>query len=1258
MNKRIFYIIALIGLAVDSSAQISKQIQISAGTSTLNGGFYVEKIPLAGNTMPDIKISEQIFSSPGTKLSDSLFNISKNLEVGIGVERKKTFALIKIPAFRKNESGVLEQLKQFTINIIEKDGPKESGADLGNSSLMRTTKTSSVLASGSWQKLAVAQKGMYKVDYEFVKNVLGQSGNIVSSSIRLFGNGGKMLHESNAIPRPDDLVENAIDMFDGGDGVFGAGDYFLFYANGPMDWVKDSLNQQFHHRTNLYADSSYYFISFNNGNGLRMTTISDASSPTTTVTSYNEYGVYEKELINLGMFGKVWWGETFGFTSGLTNKDTITFPINNISDTVHFNYQLASAAIGSFNTAKFSVKLNGSSIGDHDNLYGISGSDGDNPGVNVANSGMAIIPSSGLLSFLFEYQTYVSNAKGYLDYVEFNTRRQLLYNAGTQLSFRDWRSVGASSVARFQINSASSSLKVWDVSNDLIPIRVSGSFTGSTYSFVQEASQLREYIAADNNFFVPTYINIVPNQDIHSLSQADYIIVTHPEMVSAANKLADFHRTTNNYNVNVIPLDQIYNEFASGSKDISAIRDMVRMFYDRAGNDQSKMPKYLLLLGQASFDYKNIIANNAKLVPTFETQESLNATQGYCSDDYYAILDSNEDISSGLALMDIGVGRIPATNAAQAMAVVDKITRYKSKEALGVWRLNNIFIGDDEDGAGNHLQDADEMFKTIESTTNIYKAQKVYLNNMNFVSTPGGFRCPDANKIINDNVYKGAFLVNYSGHGSIYTLAHERIVTQDDYNNWRNQYRMPIMITATCDFSRFDNPALQSAGEKIMLKSDGGAIALVTTTQVVYASYNRIFNTSYLHTQFTKNPHGWNTFGDAFRISKNVVLASGDVVNSRKFALLGDPALTPNFPRYDVKTDSVQELINGVGVAADSVKSLGAYRFHGSVRNDEGGVMTDFNGKVNVVFFDKAQTASVRTANSGSANREYQVQNNIIYKGLATVTEGKFSFEFITPKDINYDFGKGKLCYYADNGSIDAAGADTNTVVGGFSVNAGTDEDAPLVRAFMNDSLFKDGGLTGTNSVLYAIITDNSGINVSGNFVGHDLTAVLDDAIEVPYVLNDYYETAPNTYKKGYVNFPLTGLSDGIHTLNVKAWDVFNNSGEGKVLFEVLNGKVVKIRSIYNYPNPFTNTTRFVFEHNHPNEALKATINVFNTAGSLVRTIEQDFTPMGSNSAEVVWDGTGNGGEKLPSGVYPYRIRIATEKNIEDLGYQKVILLR
>lgn len=1256
MNNKILCFVALSAHALGSFGQEVKTLAFSANPSKISSGFFIEKVALKSNALPVIKITAQQYELSSKIISDSLLNKAKSPGTVISVERKKAYAFIQIPAFRKNENGQLEELKSANIEITEK-GAAASAEAAGSSKFFRTTFASSVLENGNWQKLAIANRGMYKVDYDFVKNILGQSGTISSANIRLFGNGGTIMTESNAVAHPDDLTENAIEMYDGGDGNFGPGDYFLFYANGSMAWVKDSAAQQFHHNTNIYSDSSYYFITFNNGAGLRVANSASATGATTTVSTYNDYALHEKDLLNLGLFGKQWWGETMGFNSGLTPSKTISFPVSHIGDTVAYNYHLASAAVGLGNreSATFTVSLNGLNIAFHDSIYGIDGSDGTDPATPVFGSGITIVPAASSLDFNIEYQKNVTNAKAYIDYIEINTRRSLRFEAGTQLGFRDWRSVGPASVANFKIENATNDIKVWDISNPLMPVRINGNLSGGVYDFTKEANVLHEYIAADNQFLTPKYNGPVANQNLHGLGQADYLIVSHPEFIDAANKLADYHRNTSKLSVHVVNVNDVYNEFGSGTKDISAIRDFVRMFYDRAGSDESKMPKYLLLFGQASFDYKNIIPNNAKIVPTFETEESLSANDGHCTDDFFAFLDSSENINAGYPLLDIGVGRIPATNKDQAMAIVDKIIRYKSNEGLGAWRINNIFIGDNADIAGDHLMDADAMYETIEKTSNIYKSQKVYLDNMNIISTPGGFRCPDANKVINDNVYKGAFLINYSGHGSIYTLAHERVVTQDDYNSWNNLYKLPILITATCDFSRFDNPALQSAGEKIMLKSDGGAIALVTTTQVVYSTSNKPFNSAYLEAQFKKKTsEGWNTFGDAFLISKNIVISKlGDVLNSRKFALLGDPALVPNFPRYDVQTDSAQSLFtDGSSENTDSVKSLGNYRFYGSVRNDAHEVMSDFNGKVNITFFDKSQNVTARTGD------QFILQNNIIYKGIATVKNGQFSFEFIAPKDINYEFGKGKISYYADNGKIDAAGADTSFIVGGFADDVLADNDAPVVRAFMNDSLFKDGGITGNNSILYAIITDNSGLNVSGNFVGHDLSAVLDDVIEAPYILNDYYETAPNTYKRGYVNFPINNLTDGIHTLKIKAWDVFNNSGEGSVRFEVVNGKILELRNIYNYPNPFSNTTHFVFEHNHPNEALTATIHIFNTTGGLVRTLEQKFTPTGSNSAEVIWDGTGNGGEKLLPGVYPYRIRIATEKNIEDLGYQKVILVR
>jgi hypothetical protein len=533
----------------------------------------------------------------------------------------------------------------------------------------------------------------------------------------------------------------------------------------------------------------------------------------------------------------------------------------------------------------------------------------------------------------------------------------------------------------------------------------------------------------------------------------------------------------------------------------------------------------------------------------------------------------------------------------------------------------------------------------------------VYVSALPLVSTPGGVRAPDANKAINDQVYKGTFLMNYNGHGSITTLAHERILTQDDFNNWKNSNKLPIVVTATCSFSKYDDPGYVSAGEQLVIKPDGGAIAMLTTTQLVYQYLNREMNVDFLNAFFRKYDGKWPTFGDAFRIGKNATYINpnksfSELGNFRKFALLGDPALTPAFPRHNIHTEAVMD--GYTNLPTDTLKALGKYQISGSIKDESGQVLNDFNGRVYVTIYDKVKVATTMTG----PTRTFKVQNNIIYKGKATVTNGLFSFNFIAPKDINYELGKGKISYYAENGLTDAAGSDTMLRIGNSSEYVEVDEQGPVVKPFMNDSLFKDGGLTGSNSVLYVQLFDESGINVSGNGIGHDLTAVLDDDVANPYILNDYYETAPNDYKRGFVFFPISGLSEGKHTLKVKAWDMHNNSGEGIVHFEVAGGNVVKIQNLMNYPNPFGDKTHFVFEHNHPGDNLKVQINIYSTAGYAVRTIEQNFTPGGSRSNEIVWDGTDNNGAKLPAGLYVYRLNLVTEKGIEATAYQKLVFIR
>lgn len=1191
-------------------------------------------------------IFERIEGTPAE--IDSVRIITAAYDVLPGMERKKPFFLVRVPAYRFKD-GHWERLTAFSLTYEA----QRDMSDVHQQDVYRTTASASVLASGKWYKIAVAERGIYKLDYEFIKNTLGVNPDGINPAmIRVFGNGGVMLQESNARPRADDLVENAVAVIGGSDGAFNPGDYVLFYANGPNEWVKDSINQRFAHRNNLYEDQSYYFLNFDGGVGLRVENQANVPSATVTVTDYNDYFIHENDQVNLGHFGKEWWGDEMGIDAGRVASRAVSFAVGTLTENARVLMSLGSRCSTPGN--KFTVSLNGQTLGAY-TLGAVGFTESDNPLV-ISNINYTI-PIQQNATFNIAYAPSSNTGLGYINYIELNTRRQLTFLPG-QTSFRDWRSVGSGNVAAYQIAGATSNVVVWDVTDQQHPVIMNGAFNNGTYTFRQRADYLHEFIAFDGTQYRrPAYVGEVANQNLHGVDFVDHLIVTHPDFLEAANKLADFHRSSRNLRVLVATTTQIYNEFSSGGQDVSAIRDFARYLYKKAGTDTNNMPRYMLLFGDASYDYKNRLAGNSNYVPTFETAESNLPLQGYCTDDFFSFLDDIENIESTLVAntMDLGVGRIPVRTPTEAMHVVNKLIGYNTSASLGAWRVATMVVADDFDNAGNHLADGETMVNVINSGSNIYNLTKVYLDAMDKVSTPAGTRAPNANKVINDQMLRGTFLMNYSGHGSGTTLAHERILSQDDFGNWHNLDRLPIMVTATCEFSRYDNPDFVAAGEKLILKPDGGAVALLTTTQLVFASLNLQMNQNFLRAMFRRYNNEWPALGDAFRYGKNVTYSSpGSYDNFRKFALLGDPALMPAFPKHQIFTDSVLDAVTDQ--RTDTVRALGRYRIKGTVRDAAGNELTDFTGRLWVTIYDKPTTVATR---SPQPIPTFKTQNNVIYKGKVSVEAGHFSFTFIAPKDLNYDFGKGRISYYAENGLFDGAGTDTGVVIGGVSDNPIIDDQPPVVMPYIGDSTFVNGGLTGPNPMLFIKLMDQTGINVSSNSVGHDLIAILDEDVSNPYILNDYYETAQNDYTKGYVWFPMTGVAEGKHTLRVRAWDINNNSGEGLVQFEVIRGQAMAIRNLTNYPNPFSDVTHFSFEHNQPGEPITVEVNIYNLSGGLVHTIRQDMTASsGSRSNEVLWDARNREGVHIESGVYLYRMTVTNAAGNKTTGYQKLVFLR
>jgi hypothetical protein len=1141
--------------------------------------------------------------------------------------RKKKYGRITFVPLRINpRTGGIEKLVSFEVAI-------ETAANRSITPQAKLSKaaSNSVLASGNWYKIGVTSDGVYKLSYEFLELLGADPANLPLSNIRLYGNGGGMLPEKNSDFRHDDLQENAIQVVDNNnDGVFDKNDFVLFYGQGPNRWKYDNQEQAFRHETHRYSDTTYYFITADLGPGKRISSLpSSTAAVTHNVTTYNDFRVHESDAINLVKSGRSWFGEVFDATTAYNfNFD---FPNLSLSDTLEINVRVAakSKSASTFNiTASgtpFQIEVPAVSF-----IYpSPGGAAGRRRGFFKANS--------NLISVNVRYSKPLSSSRGWLDYIEINGRSKLVMN-GNQLSWRDQNSVGASNVSRFTLTNVTASTQVWDITDPLnVRNQLNSLPPGNRFSFVTPTPVLKEYIAFNDYLTSVTAFGVVANQNLHSLDQQDYVIVVPQQFESAANQLAEYHRERG-LRVAVVNPQEIYNEFSSGAQDLVAIRSFMKMFYDRA-TTESDLPRYLLLFGDGSYDNKQRISGNTNFIPTYQSVESFDLPTSYVSDDYFGLLDTNEGIWNLNEDVDIGVGRFPVQTAEEAQNVVNKILQYKTPATMKDWRNEICYVADDEDRS-LHMSQADDLADTVQTRHSVYNLNKIYLDAYQQVSTPGGQRYPEAENALNRAVEQGALILNYTGHGGETGWAHEQLLEIADINSWKNINQLPLFITATCEFSRFDDPKRVSGGEYIILNPEGGGIALFTTVRTVYAGDNFNLSRKLYDNLFDLEQDPTLRLGDLFRRIKNL----NNTINTRNFTLLGDPALELNFPEHDVKTTT----INGQQITTiDTVRALEKVTISGYVADASGKQLTSYNGLLYPTIFDKELTISTLD-NDGSGVFKFNLQRNKLFKGKASVRNGEFTFSFIIPKDISYEFGNGKISYYAENGIADGHGFSRDLIIGGTSDSAANDNVGPEIELYMNDETFVFGGITDENPILIAKLRDEHGINMVGTGLGHDIIATLDKNTEDAIVLNDFYEADIDSYQSGSVNYPFSDLKEGKHTLTLKAWDVYNNSSEKTIEFIVERNKEIEIARVLNYPNPFTTRTEFWFDHNQPNRLLDVKIQIFTVSGKLVKTIDRLVQTTGYSQNQldpIVWNGRDDYGDKIGRGVYIYKLKVRSRTN-------------
>ncbi|MCP4550614.1 MAG: type IX secretion system sortase PorU [Bacteroidetes bacterium] len=1107
--------------------------------------------------------------------------------------------------------------------------------------------SNSVLAHGRWFKISVSENGIYKINYSELNAMGVNMQNLNPKDIRIYGNGGGMLPEKNSETKYHELLENAIMVVGEEDGKFGTEDYILFYGESPHSWTYSENLHKFEHHFHSYSDHTYYFLTTDLGLGKRISLHpSETESASSNISEFQDHIFHEVEQYNIINSGRTWYGEAFDAN---VNQDFI-FEFANLVLSKNMNIKIDVAGRSSGNNS-FRVIVNNQELSGI-SIPGINFSSSYPPYARTGSLNANLISNEESININLIYNRPNSSSIGWLNYIELNAWRRLIFE-GSQLSFRNTETIGSGNVTQFHLSQVNSNVKIWNVTNPLEVTIIESVLNGSSLDFKVRTDSLLEFVAYNGSDFLQIEIDgEIQNQNLHALQPVDYIIITPDEFYSQALRLAEYHEIHDGFSYCIVSPNQIYNEFSSGAQDVSAIRNFVKMLYDRA--DQGSEPKYLLLFGDASFDYKDRVATNTNFVPTWESEQSTAIISSFNTDDYFGLLDSDEG-QYMKGDLDIGIGRIPIKTIEQATDMVDKIIHYStnSSENMGLWRSTVCLVSDDED-YNTYVNNSEEIALYLDNSFNNINVDKVYFDSYAQVSTPGGQRYPEATKIINEKVEKGVIIINYIGHGGETGWAHERVLELSDINSWRNYNKLPVFITATCEFTRFDDPERESAGELVLLNNQGGSISLFTTTRATSSGANFQLNKQVLKHTFEKTNGTYNRQGDIIRKSKN---AMGNGGNTQRFVLVGDPAMLISFPMDSISVLKIND--EDVKIIPDTITALSKIEISGSVYGSNEIKKSDFNGILSAIVYDKKSILSTLGQDKDSFEQTFTLQNNILYQGKASVENGDFTLSFVVPKDIMYNYGLGKISLSAYDENSDAWGCFENLVIGGgYDETLLTDTDGPEIELFLNDDSFKNGGLTNSKPILLARITDESGINTIGSGIGHDIVAVLDQDIENTFVLNDFFEADLNSYTSGTIVYPLSELGEGPHQLKLKIWDVVNNSSIAVLDLVVVDQDQFIIENLINYPNPFLNETSFLFDHNQANTTLNIEIQIYGMDGQKVRTLRKSINANGFNSGPIRWDGTSDFGSKLDPGMYIYRIIFENQKLDSPEQINKLVIIR
>ncbi|MGB0199133.1 MAG: type IX secretion system sortase PorU [Flavobacteriaceae bacterium] len=1058
-----------------------------------------EILPLpspVGHTVFFDENSEQFLIEIGQKLtaseSDKKFLVTKIEHEVIPTNGSQNLYVDKLPSspsascIKTNGRGDQQLLLSFTpFYVVDSKIFRITSLQISavtppvvtQSQVLPTLETVSDLPEKA-HRFEVEKTGIHKLTGRFLKRIGVPIKNINPSTIKIYGRGGSMLPLVNAETTDVGMRENPLMLVGMEDGSIENDDYILFYAYGPKNWSAESRTFN-----NLYHNAAHYLLSYGGTQGKRVQTITTTESISDPITSAEVTIHHEEDVTNIANMGRRWYGASF---YGSSDRD-YSFDLTNRAEATSAKLTVAGAGV-SDNTTQLKINV-------ADVLETISFAPKQKlTRATLGSKTMLVTPNGDDLKLTLAYESNDDNgAIAYLDYIQVVYERELSAASG-QFGFR---------LQHDATHFASLADAVWEQTADGNINVYMPSEQGVFFTPENNENDFQLYTSSDA--YVPVRSRLgdayeSPNTRASLENEVEYIIITSAAFAEEAERLADHHRTFSGLQTLVLTLDEIYDDFSAANPDIAALRNAIRYAYKA---HPSKL-KYVCLFGDTSYDYKDITPNNNNIVPTFHALGSFHVANTFMSDDFYAMMDEGEGSLASGDVMDLAVGRMLFDTPLGARTAVNKAIEYSLSH--GDWQNSFTLLSDDpdKDWEVSIQQELDRLGDELSINKPFVNVTKIHSDAYQQVVTAAGDRYPDVSQALENQINQGTLVVNYFGHGGEEGLANEFIYDKNMAQRLYHPGRYPLFVTSTCEFSRFDNPNLITAGEMTYANPSGGAISLISTTRQIFVSNGISYNNILSKHLFAYGSDEYPSMAEALRLAKREFSGTAQ---KRIVFYIGDPALRLSIPGSSVALTKFNDTeLDALTDAQKQLRALDKVRLSGEVIDASGDVSSNFNGEVVVTVFDKSVEKSTLN-NSGYGVMDFKTLGNIIFRGNTTVNNGIFDIDFVVPKDISLPVGAARISLYAHdpNSLRSVTGYSEDINVGGLNPNPVIDLTGPDISLFLNDKGFNSGDQTGPSPTLLVDLFDENGINTSGG-LGHELLAVLDGLTQTPIILNNYYK--------------------------------------------------------------------------------------------------------------------------------------------------------